>query len=334
MSDVLAPGTRAPAFELPASSGAPLSDRSLLGHPYVLVFYPGDFTPVCTSELALFEQARGQIEDGGARLLGVSVDSVASHVAFAKAQGLSFALLSDAHPKGAMSTRFGAYNADAGYSRRALFVVDGQGTVAWSHLSPDAVNPGANGVLEALARLQPPAGAKAAAPAKDETDGHFRGDPASKVTLLEYGDYQCPYCGMAYHELKKVLAEFGEGLRFGFRNFPLTNVHPYAELAAEAAEAAAAQGRFWPMHDALYEYQTALGPELIVELSQQLGLDTERLTKEVNAHAYRQRVTSELREGLRQGVNGTPTFFINGSRHEGPFDARTLIRALRAAGLA
>lgn len=328
MKALIEQGTRAPEFDLPSTAGGRLSASDLAGEAYVLVFYPGDFTPVCTSELALFEQARGEIEQAGARLIGISVDSLSSHMAFARAQNLGFPLLSDSHPKGAVSQAFRSYNDETGTSRRSLFVIDQQGEVFWSYLSPDGVNPGVDGVLRALSELAP--GGSGAA-RKSRTDFHVKGSLDAAVTLTEFGDYQCPYCGQAYGELRKVFSHFGDDLRFEFRNFPLTNIHPYAEMAAEAAEAAGAQGQFWQMHDGLYENQASLSPELVAELANALQLDVGRLARETNDHAYIGRIRADLSDGLRAGVNGTPSFFINGRLHQGNFDARTLIRAIEEA---
>lgn len=334
MTDILKPGTLAPAFSLPSSSGGSISSDDLKGQPYVLVFYPGDFTPVCTSELGLFETAREQIEGYGARLFGISVDNLHSHIAFARQQGLGFPLLSDFHPKGKMSESFGSYDAETGHSKRSLYLVDADGKIAWSYLSPVNINPGVDGVLAALQKLaHATTPASKPASAQGERDFHFRGDPNSPVTMVEFGDYQCPYCYQAYRELQKVFAYFGDALRFEFRNFPLVNVHPYAMVAALAAEAAGAQGKFWPMHDALYDNQPRLSEDLIVELARELGLDVDRLVNDVNDQKYLPRIRADLNDGLRDGVNGTPSFFINGRRHNGGFDARSLVAAIEAAGL-
>lgn len=328
MSQIFHPGTPAPAFDLPSSLGGHVSSDDLAGQPYVLVFYPGDFTPVCTSELGLFEQARREIEGYGAQLFGVSVDSIGSHDDFARAQHLGFPLLADSDPKGAVSREFRSYNDDHGVSRRSLFVVGPDGKIAWSYLSPDAVNPGADGVLRALAALSPD---RASAPAAAE-DFNIRGPADAAVTLTEFGDYQCPYCAEAYQELKKVFTHFGDQLRFEFRNFPLTNVHPYAEVAAEVAEAAGAQGKFWQMHDAIYENQDSLSQEMLVELARELDLDVDKLVEQVNGHAYLDRIRADVQEGLRDGVNGTPSFFINGRMYQGNFDARSFITAIEDSG--
>ncbi|MFV0408869.1 MAG: DsbA family protein [Paracoccus sp. (in: a-proteobacteria)] len=150
---------------------------------------------------------------------------------------------------------------------------------------------------------------------------------------MEFGDYQCPYCGQAYYQLQRVLGHFGDSLRFEFRNFPLASVHPFAVLAAEAAESAGVQGKFWQMHDALYEHQSALGPDLVLDLARQLRLDVDRFINDVNSDAHLSRIRADLQDGLRLGVNGTPSFFINGRKYDGSFDAGSLIRAIEATGL-
>ena len=149
---VLAAGTPAPDFTLDAAPDRAVSLRDLRGAPAVLVFYPADWSPVCGDELALFNEALPLLREKHATLVGISVDSVWCHRAFAEARHLHFDLLADFEPKGAVSRLYGAYD-PAGFSRRALFVIDKDGTIAWSYLSPTAVNPGVDGVLDALAAL-------------------------------------------------------------------------------------------------------------------------------------------------------------------------------------
>jgi protein-disulfide isomerase len=160
---------------------------------------------------------------------------------------------------------------------------------------------------------------------------HVLGPPDAPVTLVEYGDFQCPYCRAAHFYMKNVLATMGDEMRFVFRHMPLTQVHPIAELAAEASEAAGAQGKFWPMHDAIYENQDLLSPLLLVELAQRLGLDMERFTEDLKTHRFRDKVKQDFMSAVRSGAAGTPTFFINGERYEGSFDDESLIEALRFA---
>jgi len=150
---------------------------------------------------------------------------------------------------------------------------------------------------------------------------HIQGPIDAPVALLEYGDYECPACGQAYPIVKAIQKRMGNRLCFAFRNFPLANMHPYAEHAAEAAEAAGAQGRFWEMHDLLFENQDELEDENLARYASALGLDASRLIKEILAGAYTERVRENFRNGARGGVNGTPTFFLNGVRFEGGPDA-------------
>jgi protein-disulfide isomerase len=161
---------------------------------------------------------------------------------------------------------------------------------------------------------------------------HIAGSDDAPVTLVEYGDYECPYCGMAYPIVKAAQRELGGQLRFVFRNFPLAEVHPHARHAAQAAEAAGAQGKFWEMHDMLFEHQQALEDADLVRYGEMLGLDAVRLARELDAGTYAKRVRDDFRSGVRSGVNGTPTFFVNGERYEGSWaDEDAFIRALRDA---
>jgi len=160
---------------------------------------------------------------------------------------------------------------------------------------------------------------------------HIQGPADAPVTLLEYGDYECPYCGAAYPIVKEVQARIGERLRFVFRNFPITTSHPHAERAAEAAEAAAAQGSFWRMHDVLYENQKRLSDEDLRTYAQQVGLDLDVFDRELAEHVHAARVQEDFMSGVRSGVNGTPTFYVNGARYDDSYDLDTLLGALEAA---
>jgi protein-disulfide isomerase len=145
--------------------------------------------------------------------------------------------------------------------------------------------------------------------------------------LVEYGDYECLYCCEAYALVKELQQRLGDRLCFAFRNFPLVTAHPHAECAAEAAEAAGAQGMFWEMHDVLYENQEALEDENLLEYASALGLDLRRFTREMNEHVYTPKVREDFRSGVRSGVNGT-SFFINGACYDGPLDVQSLFTAL------
>ena len=162
------------------------------------------------------------------------------------------------------------------------------------------------------------------------TRDHAQGPADAAVTLVEYGDYECPHCGRAYPIIKDVQRRLGSKLRFVFRNFPIGESHPHAEHAAEAAEGAATQGRFWEMHDMLYEHQQALDDSHLAGYAVTLGLDARIFERELRAHAHQARVREDFMSGVRSGVNGTPTFFINGVRFDGSWDPNTLTEALLA----
>ncbi len=164
---------------------------------------------------------------------------------------------------------------------------------------------------------------------------HIAGPDDAPVTLVEYGDYECPYCGMAYPVVKTAQRVLGDDLRFVFRNFPLAEAHPHARIAAQAAEAAGAQGKFREMHDTLFEHQDALEPEDLVGYAEALGLDTGRFVRELEAGTYEKRVRDDFRSGVRSGVNGTPTFFVNGYRYDGSWaNVEAFVEALREAATA
>ncbi len=160
---------------------------------------------------------------------------------------------------------------------------------------------------------------------------HRLGPETAPVTVVEYGDYECPYCGEAHPIVKEIKRRLGDRLCFVFRHFPLTQEHPHSEHAAEAAEAAGAQGKFWQMHDSLFEHQEALDDAHLVLYAVALELDEDRFVPEMAEQVYASRVREDFLSGVRSGVNGTPTFFINGVRHDGSFDLPTLLAAIEAA---
>jgi protein-disulfide isomerase len=175
--------------------------------------------------------------------------------------------------------------------------------------------------LRPLTELTPPLSA----------EDHVDGPDGAELELVMYGDFQCPYCTAAYPIVKRVRDQLAGRLLFGFRHFPLRDVHPDAQRAAEAAEAAAAQGAFWPMHDRLYESRGALAREELIAHATELGLDADRLAAELDSSIHAQRVQRDVDSGLASGVTGTPGFFVGGRLHAGSFDAASLIAALEMA---
>ena len=159
-------------------------------------------------------------------------------------------------------------------------------------------------------------------------EDHAQGDADAEVTLVEYGDYECPHCASAHPVVKRLQQHFGKKLRFVFRNFPLSQIHPHAEAAAETAEFAGAQSKFWEMHDQLLKNQNLLGQELFEELAEDIGLSKTELREASENKTYEARVLADFSGGVRSGVNGTPTFFINGQRNNGPNDYDYLVNAI------
>ena len=166
-------------------------------------------------------------------------------------------------------------------------------------------------------------------PPDDERD-HVRGPADAPVTIVEYGDFECPYCGQAEPAIRELLAGHAE-VRYVWRHLPLSDVHPRAQVAAEASEAAARQGAFWEMHDLLLDRQDALAPHQLVSYAEELGLDREKFLKDLKKHAYAGRVAEDLESAVSSGVLGTPTFFINGRRHRGAYDIESLSAAVKIA---
>ena len=160
---------------------------------------------------------------------------------------------------------------------------------------------------------------------------HIRGPASARITLVEYADYQCPYCGMADPIVDQIRGELADTLRFVYRNFPLTEVHPHAEHAAEIAEAAAVHRKFWEMHDMLYENQRALDDQSLAEYASLVGVPSAEIKRALAQHAYAERVREDFLSGVRSGVNGTPTFFLNGVRHDGSYDYASLMGAIAEA---
>lgn len=162
----------------------------------------------------------------------------------------------------------------------------------------------------------------------DPSRDHIKGSPDAPAMMLEYGDFECIHCGLFYPIAKAVEQIMGENLCFAFRNFPLTNVHPHAKRAAEAAEAAGAQGSFWGMHDLLFENQDALECEDLCHYARTLGLDVGRFKTEVLGEVHAPRVREDFTRGIRAGVNGTPTILINGMRYDGPRELDFILAAV------
>ena len=159
-------------------------------------------------------------------------------------------------------------------------------------------------------------------------EDHIQGNETAFVTLIEYGDYQCRYCGTAFTVIKEVQHHFSKKLKFAFRNFPLEDIHPYARIAAEIAEFAEEKGHFWEMHDLIYENQEHLGMPLLIELTQTLGLPVKDLEVALENETFLAKIQKDCLGGVRSGVKETPTFFINENRYKGKIKLNDLIQAI------
>ena len=203
----------------------------------------------------------------------------------------------------------------------------GASTVAWTMFRVTALLPEPRrqralaGTAQLLTDLSVPV---------DPQRDHVRGPTHAPVTIVEYGDFECPYCGMAEPVVRELLAEVAQ-MAYVWRHLPLTDVHPRAQLAAEAAEAAARQDAFWPMHDLLLEHQDALTMADLLGYAAELNLDRERFVEDLRTHAGATRIAEDVDSADLSSVSGTPTFFINGRRHRGAYDLDTLTAAVRAA---
>jgi peroxiredoxin/predicted DsbA family dithiol-disulfide isomerase len=331
-------GARAPGFSLAASSRDAgerrewLTERDFRGRPLILAFYPADWSPVCGDQMSLYNAVLPEFERLGATLVGVSVDGAFCHQAFARDRKLRFPLLADFEPKGRMATDYGVYRDVDGTAERALFVIDGDGVIRWSYVSPIDVNPGADGILRALEALHNGSSAVDEASVADASE-------LEPVSLVEYGDYECPYCRKAHPIVKQLQQRFGDRLRFRFHNFPLTQLHPYAMHAAEAAmsvRSQAGENAFWAMHDAIYTHQRdsadALDDAHLARYADEVGADGAQVLSDLNTGKFEESVQVEFMEGVRNGVNATPTFFIDGERFDGDWrDAGELAAAIEHA---
>jgi len=162
-------------------------------------------------------------------------------------------------------------------------------------------------------------------------DDHVLGRPDAPVTVLEYGDYECPYCRGAARDVHEMLARYPDSVRFVFRNFPIAQLHPHAEQAAEAAEAAGAQGRFWPMYELLLQPASRLGLDSLLDYAVDLGLDLARFRDEVTGQAYAAKIERDIQGGIRDGVNATPKFYVDGGRIDGKLPLEGVEDTIRAA---
>src|SRR5258705_8022489 len=331
---ILSPGTTAPDFTLQHSPGETISLSTFKGRPVVLVFYPADWSPVCGDELALFNEVLPEFQRYGAQVVGISVDGVVP-------QGVREV----PQPRVPVARRFRAEGGSVAAVRRLSHG-------GW-HVRAGALRPGwrRRDSLELSQRRRDESGrrwcalcarANVAAGRRGSRSGtmtrltpslgprdHTQGSARAPLQLVEYGDFECPACGAGYPIGKAIQRAVGPSLLFAYRHFPLTRIHSHAEHAAEMAEAAGEHGKFWQMHDLLFENQEALEDEQLARYAKSLGIDSAWAAAALVENRFAPRVREDFASGVRSGVNGTPTFFINGFRYDGGTD--TLLDALMEA---
>jgi peroxiredoxin/protein-disulfide isomerase len=329
MSSILAAGTVAPNFTLRVTPDQKLTLSDLRGKPVILAFYPADWSPVCGDQMTLYNEILPEFRKHDAELMGISVDGVWCHAAFARDRHLHFPLLSDFEPKGDVARKYHAYRAsEASASARCSCWTDrarSHGAICLRSRSIPAQTEFSK--LSNISQLRQALMATLKAPIT--RNDHINGPANAPITVVEYGDYECPHCGLAYPIVNQLQLSFSGRMRFVYRHFPLTEIHPLAEIAAESAEFAGAAGLFWDMHAALFENQSRLSIPTIFLIGGELGLPETALRNALETGQYRIKVRNDFMGGVRSGVNGTPTFFINGVRHDGAYDYASLVSAIQ-----
>ena len=331
MSKPIAAGEIAPDFTLPSTPDQRLSLRDLRGAPGCLVFYPADWSPVCGDQLAIYNEILDELQHHAPSSLGISVDGAWCHAAFARSPQAPVPAARRLRAEGRggpevrrLPRRGRRQRARALRARRA-----GQG--GWSYVSPIGINPGADGILEPSSGWRSTEMSKLTRPI-DSSD-HLLGKLDAPVSLVEYIDYECPHCARAHHVTVEVLHRVGDAVCFAVRHFPLSQIHPHALLAAQVAEAAAAQ-RYASGRCTRSSSRTSRRSPWTTSWTTRrdaLRLDVPRVAQELEASVHLPKVQSDFRSGLRSGVNGTPTFFLDGERLDQAWDADTLTTQIRIA---
>lgn len=333
MSKILTPSIVAPAFNLSSSPTEKITLKGALSQGIlILVFYPADASPACVAQMTLFSEAYPLIQGGReVPMFGISTDSVASQQAFAAKNNIAFPLLSDSDPLAAVSMAYGVFSYTNQLAQQAVFLIDGNGDILWSQLSTPEISPGAGAVLHALESFNE--GAYTYLTLLPDAQDHAINAPAVGLVFVQYGDYQSPECATARTAVKAMQTEFGNGMTYIYRHFPLTRINPEAQAAAEVAEFAASQGKFWEMHDLLFENQATLGPATYTKLATSLGLDPAALTAALTAKTFAPNVQADFEGGVRTGVNGVPCFYMGSQyeltiRYNGKVDTDAMIAAM------
>ena len=314
MSNSLQPGIKAPDFTLPAANLE--GDVSLSGHQgqnVVLVFFPSRMEEALVEQLVKFQGKLADFEAQSATAIGISEASLDDLRRLSTEKGIEFPLATDSNPPGAKASEYGVLSQD-GAVLPTVFVADDQGLIRRVYEAakyPNLPNPAM--VVRALKKL-----ADVPRPQPVTPDDWQLGPPDAPVVVIEYADYQCGPCREAYRLLRQIVPTYGDKILWIHRHLPLRHSHPLAQGAAEAAEAAGAQGRFWEMHDRLFEAEGALEREQLIDYAGELGLDVQRFTEDLDSRRYRDAVNQDFKAAVRNKIKLPPVLFINGIPLEGP----------------
>jgi peroxiredoxin len=322
MSILLQPGITAPAFVLPAANlGREVSFKEYAGKKVVLIFFPAGLEGLLVEQLGKYQVAMPDLEQHKALILGISDATKDELKRLGEDQGIEFGLLSDSTPAGAISKTYGAFAPDQ-VVLPSVFVIDEEGLIRRVYESSKYPNlPNPTMVTRAIKKM-----AGIPKPIPVFPDDWQLGPPDAPVVLIEYADYQCGPCREAYRLLKQIVPLYGDRLLWIHRHLPLRHSHPLAQGAAEAAEAAGAQGKFWDMHDRLFEAEGALEREQLIIYAQDVGLEVDRFTLDLDNRRFRDAVNEDFKLAVRNRIKRPPALFINSL----PFEESRSKRAICA----
>lgn len=320
MRPILQPGIRLPEFLLPAANrDRPLGTADLLGQVAVVLFFPFARRAELTGQLAAFQEKQPALTAQQAQVVAITDGEAEALKAWAAEEGLTFPLLSDGQPRGATAARFGTITVE-GSVLPAVFVADEEGLIRRVYEpNQEASLPNPALVRRAVVNLS-----LAPKPPPPHADDWQLGPADAPVVLIEYADYQCGYCQETYRALTELLPAYGNRLRLIYRHFLLRRSHPLAQGAAEAAEAAGAQGRFWPMHERLFAAAGALERDQLVAYARELGLDVARFVADLDSGRFAEKVEEDMRGALAHKIKSPPAVFVNQIVYDGPRTAQGL----------
>jgi protein-disulfide isomerase/peroxiredoxin len=313
MSRILQPGIKAPLFGLPGTLGDIISLKMYRGQTVVLIFFAFPPDDEQLDQLTSFQNKLSDFEGQGAALIGVCDAAAEALRHLAEEKGIHFPLGCEVAPAQAVSASFGAISPEGDIAPSVL-VIDGDGLIRRVYEAehyPSLPNPMM--VLRAIRKL-----ASAPKPTPIRQDDWQVGPADAPVVVVEYADYECRPCGEAYRVLRQVVPLYGDKVLWVHRHLPLRHSHPLAQQAAEAAEAAGAQGKFWDMHDRLFEARGALERGQLIEYAGEIGLDVAKFRQDLEKEHYKDAVNEDFKLAVRNGIKLPPVLFINGILVEGP----------------